>query len=63
MAAVATIFGGLVGYVLAILTYFVFGTGLLTALVVWTFGGIGIVGLAIFAARLARPGHVVSARA
>lgn len=63
MAAIATIFGGLVGYVLAILSYFLFGTGLLAALAVWTIGGIGIMVLAMVIGRLPRQGNSQPAEA
>jgi hypothetical protein len=63
MAAIATIFGGLVGYILAMLAYFVAGTGLMAALAVWTIGGVGFVGAAIVIGRLSRVGNRLPAQA
>lgn len=63
MAAIATIFGGLAGYILAMLAYFVVGTGLMAALAVWTIGGVGIVVAAIVIGRLSRVGNHVAAQA
>ncbi len=63
MAAIATIFGGLVGYVLAILSYFFFGTGLMATLMVWSLGGIVFLVLAMVVGRLSRMGRSVPAQA
>jgi hypothetical protein len=63
MAAIATIFGGLVGYVLAILAYYVVGTGLMSALLVWSLGGIGFVVLALVVSRLSRRAETIPAQA
>ena len=57
MAAVAIIFGGVAGYILAALAYLVFGAGLLTALAVWSFGGITILILAMLTGRLVKSPH------
>lgn len=63
MAAIATIFGGVVGYILAMVAYFIIGTGLMTALAAWSIGGIGFVLLAMLIGRMTRAGHSLPARA
>lgn len=63
MAAVATILGGIVGYILAIVAYVILGTGLMTAIAVWTLGGIAFLAVAFLASRLARDEHPATAEA
>jgi hypothetical protein len=63
MAVVAMIFGGVAGYILALLAYLVFGVGLMTALTVWSLGGISILVLTIFAGRVGKLIQPTPARA